>query len=247
MAAIYKPVGDSSIIIEFENKISKEVNTKVRNICRAIEKNSIKGVEEVIPTYRSLLINYNPLEIEAFTLINQLKSIGTNIKKYEIEKPKIIEIPTLYGGEYGPDLNFVAQYNNLSVDEVIEIHSSKNYLVYMLGFTPGFPYLGGLSEKINAPRLKNPRPRILAGSVGIAGSQTGIYPVESPGGWRIIGRTPLKLFDPESYPYFLVQMGDYLRFVVIDQYEYKQIELEINAKQYKPKTYIMEEQTNGGS
>ncbi|HHY76979.1 MAG TPA: 5-oxoprolinase subunit PxpB, partial [Clostridiales bacterium] len=151
------------------------------------------------------------------------------------EPAKVVEIPTIYGGEYGPDIEFVAQHNNLTVDEVIEIHSSRNYLIYMLGFTPGFPYLGGMSEKIETPRLKTPRTKIPAGSVGIAGKQTGIYPIDSPGGWQLIGRTPVKLYDPLADPPVLLNAGDYVRFVPIDEKEYKSILKQVEENKYKVK------------
>ncbi len=220
MAAIYKMAGDTGVVIELENEISEEVNSKVRSFYFAIEKKSLAGVEEIVPTYRSLLICYNPLKVRGDILIEKLKDVEKHIEEIEIPEPKLIEIPTVYGGEFGPDLKFVAEYNNITVNKVIEIHSQKKYLIYMLGFTPGFPYLGGMSDTISAPRLNNPRTSISAGSVGIAGKQTGIYPVDSPGGWRLIGRTPLKLFNPDKEPHFLLQVGDYLKFKPVNESEY---------------------------
>ncbi len=223
MQAEYKLAGDKAIVMEFENEIAPEVNKKVRRVYMAIDKNALKGVEEVIPAYRSLLIVYNPLEIDKDELINKLEEINNNLGKYDLEDPRVIEIPTVYGGEYGPDLKYVAEYNNLSVNKVIKIHTSRKYLVYMLGFTPGFVYVGGMSEKIATPRLNEPREKINKGSVGIAGSQTGIYPIDSPGGWRLIGRTPLDLFDPYRKPPFLVKAGDYIQFKEISEEEFKEI------------------------
>jgi KipI family sensor histidine kinase inhibitor len=129
----------------------------------------------------------------------------------------MVKIPTLYGGEMGPDLVFVAEHNGISIDEVIKIHSGAEYRVYMLGFSPGFPYLGGMPKSIETPRLSSPRTVIPAGSVGIAEKQTGIYPNASPGGWRLIGQTPIRLFDPETYPPALLRPGDQVQFVPIDQ------------------------------
>jgi KipI family sensor histidine kinase inhibitor len=235
----YKAAGDMSIVVEFENEISEKVNSKVRSMCLAIEKSMLTGIEEVIPTYRSLLVNYNPLEIRGDSLIEKLKDIENRLEEIKIPKPKVVEIPTLYGDDFGPDLKFVANYNNLSIEEVIKIHSRGKYLIYMLGFTPGFPYLGGMSEKIATPRLENPRTRIPAGSVGIAGSQTGIYPVESPGGWRLIGRTPLKLFNPDHQPPFLLQAGDYLKFTAIDEEEFYRIKDQVEKNQYHVKTSLL--------
>ena len=136
----------------------------------------------------------------------------------------MIEIPTAYGGEFGPDLELVAQHNNLSAAEVVQIHSDTRYLIYMIGFMPGFPYLGGMSPRIATPRKTTPRLKLPAGSVGIAGNQTGIYPAESPGGWQIIGRTPLELFRPTREPPAILQAGDYLTFVSVTPEEFAVIE-----------------------
>lgn len=239
MVMQYKLAGDTCLIMEFENEISTRVNSRVRSMYLAMEKSSLAGVEEVIPTYRSLLIHYNPFKITGNELIKDLQAIEARLQEIELPRPKVIEIPTLYGGEFGPDLEFVTEYNGLSKDEVIKIHSGEKYLIYMLGFTPGFPYLGGMSDKIATPRLENPRVRIPAGSVGIAGSQTGIYPIESPGGWRLIGQTPLKLFNPERPPHFLLQSGDYLRFTRVTEDEYTRIKNQVLNGTYNVKTWLL--------
>lgn len=153
---------------------------------------------------------------------------------------EIIHIPTLYGGKYGIDLNYVAEYNGLTPQEVIEIHCGTNYLVYMLGFTPGFPYLGGMSERIATSRLESPREKILSGSVRIAGNQTGIYPIDSPGGWRIIGRTPIKLFDINRNPVVLLKAGQYIRFEPIEEDEYRDICQKIEKNEYTIKKSLLE-------
>jgi KipI family sensor histidine kinase inhibitor len=231
--ADYKIAGDCGIVVEFENEISERVNAKVTSMSLALEKSEIKGIEEVIPTYRSLLVLYDPLVIVGAELIAALKSLEKNIKKpTETEKPRTVEIPVVYGGEFGPDLDFVAQHNGLPVEAVIKIHAEGKYRVYMLGFTPGFPYLGGMSPKIAAPRLENPRTRMPAGSIGIAGNQTGIYPVESPGGWRLIGRTPLKLFDSHGKQPFLLQAGDYLKFIRINEQRYHLLKEQVEKDRY---------------
>ncbi|MDW7675305.1 MAG: 5-oxoprolinase subunit PxpB [Bacillota bacterium] len=239
MALTYKAAGDTTIIIEFANEISEKVNTQVRSMYLAIEKSLIAGIEEVVPTYRSLMICYNPLLVKASTLMQQLKEIELHLEEIDIPKPKIIEIPTLYGGDYGPDLDFVAEHNNLTSAEVINLHSKGKYLIYMLGFTPGFPYLGGLDQKIATPRLEKPRLSIPAGSVGIAGAQTGIYPIESPGGWRLIGRTPLRLFDPNREPHFLLQLGDYLQFKPVDESQYGLIKAQVDNNIFEVKTSLL--------
>ena len=145
----------------------------------------------------------------------------------------MVEIPTLYGGEYGPDLDHVADHNGLTPEEVIQIHSSADYLVYMMGFTPGFPYLGGMSENIATPRLQTPRTAIPAGSVGIAEQQTGVYPIESPGGWQLIGRTPVQLFDPQRDPPVVVEAGDFIRFAPITETTYYVVQQQVQVGSYQ--------------
>ncbi|MEW8972989.1 MAG: 5-oxoprolinase subunit PxpB [Tissierellaceae bacterium] len=227
------PAGDKSLVMEFGNSISPEINTKIRSMVTAIDESEFHGIEEVIPTYRSILIIYNPLIIDYQDIIDKLKKMETHLNDTSNDKTRIIELPTVYGGEYGPDIEFVAKHNNLTVEEVIEIHSSIDYLLYMLGFTPGFGYLGGMSEKIETPRLQVPRTKIPAGSTGIAGKQTGIYPIDSPGGWQLIGRTPVKLYDPLAEPPVLLNAGDYIRFIPIDEEKYLEILNLVNKGKYE--------------
>lgn len=234
----FLPAGDCSFIVEFGNEISPEVNKKIRKIMEDLKKENIEGIVEMVPTYCSLLISYNPCKI----ISNDLKTIIKDLLKklssdIEDDEVTLIEIPTLYNDDYGPDLEYVANHNKLSKEEVIKIHTETDYLVYMLGFMPGFTYLGGMSEKIATPRLESPRLQILPGSVGIAGKQTGMYPSLSPGGWRIIGRTPLKLYDSKSDKPVFINSGDYVRYIAIDEKEYKKIEEEIQNESYKVKIH----------
>lgn len=231
----YLMSGDKGLVVEFGNEISEEVNKKVRNLYLAIQRNQMPGIYEMIPTYRSLLIQYNPMVIEINRLISELTEIEEALDSIELPKPRIVEIPTIYGGEFGEDLGFVAEHNGMSEEEVIKVHSSVDYRIYMLGFSPGFPYLGGMSEKLETPRLKTPRTKIPAGSVGIAGKQTGIYPMESPGGWQLIGRTPVKLYDPGSQTPIILQAGDYIRFVPVKKDEYDNICSLIEKNRYEIK------------
>lgn len=210
-------------MVEIGDAIHPEINRKIRGLALALEAKQIRGVREYIPTYRSLLVQYNPAEILFNALIEQIKQVESQLEGAALPEPKIVEIPVMYGGEFGPDLEFVAKHNNLSQEEVIALHTGRDYLVYMLGFTPGFCYLGGMSKRLETPRLGTPRTRIPAGSVGIAGKQTGIYPIDSPGGWQLIGRTPLCLFDPTRDPVVLIEAGDYVRFTQIDGQEYKRL------------------------
>jgi len=220
----YLPAGDEGLLVEFGNEIHPDTHNRVYGMAQAVEEAHIQGIEEIIPSYCSLLVVYDPLLISFGDLTDQLKGIEKNLSHLKIPEHRRVEIPTLYGGEFGPDLDFVATHHGLTPEEVIRIHSSQDYLVYMLGFTPGFAYLGGNLEKIATPRLKTPRVVVPAGSVGIAESQTGIYPIESPGGWQIIGRTPLKLFNPIQPPHFLLAAGDMVRFAPIHEKQYADLQ-----------------------
>lgn len=225
--------GDSAIIMEFGNTIEKEINAKIAAVVENLKKKNIDGILDILPTYRSILINYDPVKISYGEMVETLKGLSKSNKANQSDEVRLIEIPTLYGKEYGPDIDFVAENANLSVDEVIKIHSGTDYLVYMMGFIPGFTYLGGLDPRIATPRLKSPRLKIEAGSVGIAANQTGMYPLESPGGWQLIGRTPLKLFDDTKEPPVFIQAGNYIRYVPITKEEYDKIEKEVENDTYK--------------
>lgn len=212
--------GDSALVVEFGDEISEEVNRRVHALAYALGKNPLPGLGEAVPTYCSLLIHYDPLRLscgEAKALVTDLLQ---NCEEIPLPEPKVIEVPVVYGSEFGPDIEFVAEHNDLSVEEVIRLHSGPTYTVYMLGFSPGFTYLGGLPEVLATPRLPTPRKLVPAGSVGIAGEQTGIYPIATPGGWRLIGRTPLKLFDLNRDLPVLLRPGDRVRFAPISEGEY---------------------------
>ena len=231
------PAGERGLVVEMGNLISPEVNARVHRLARRINQKSIAGVIEVVPTYRSLLVYFDPFNINRSDLVEAMQQMLASEEGPEVaekEGVRVVHVPVCYGGEFGPDLDYVAQHNGLSIEEVITIHSSKPYLVYMLGFTPGFPYLGGMSEKIATPRLEKPRAKIPQGSVGIAGAQTGLYPIESPGGWRLIGRTPLNPFVPGADNPFLFAAGDYLRFIPISSEEYHHIKRDVEAGSFTP-------------
>ena len=226
--------GDSALVIEFGNEISVDINKKIRKMMDDIKKENIDGIVELVPTYCSLLINYDVLKIDYNTLVEKLKTfLNNDLETAEGEEVTLVEIPTLYNDEVGPDLSYVAEHNKISKEEVIKIHTGTDYLVYMLGFMPGFTYLGGMSEKIATPRLESPRLQIYPGSVGIAGKQTGMYPSMSPGGWRIIGRTPLKLYNPDSDTPVYISSGDYVRYVSISEEEYNDILKKVENDEYK--------------
>lgn len=225
--------GDSSLLIEFGNEISTEINQKITATVQLMKEQHIEGVVDIIPAFCSLLINYDPRVIG----YDELKSRMLNLIKMDIKteagRKKVYEIPVCYGGEYGPDIENIAKHAGLSVEEVIEIHSSRDYLIYMLGFLPGFTYLGGLDERLHTPRLANPRLKINAGSVGIGGSQTGIYPMDSPGGWQLMGMTPVKTYDPTREVPILLEAGDYIRFAPISEEEYHRIKELVEKNEYE--------------
>ena len=225
MSARFLPAGDSAIAVEFGREIDLNINNQVaamRTVIEAaIDEGKLKGIVELVPTYGSLLVVYDQLAVGYAGLIEQLKILAEGLEGVEIPDREVVEIPVVYGGEYGPDLGIVAQLNSLSEDEVIKRHSEAEYPIYMLGCVAGFPYLGGMDKSIAAPRKQTPRLKIPAGSVGIAGQQTGIYSVESPGGWQIIGRTPLKLYDADGEKPILLRAGQSIRFKPITEAEYE--------------------------
>jgi inhibitor of KinA len=221
--ARFRTAGDCGLLVEYGDIIDPDVNNKVRSMAMVMEQNSPEGVSEVIPTYRSLLIVYDPCATNPAKLQKTLKTLEARLDEIKIPPPDTVEIPVCYGGDFGPDIEVVAESNNLTVAEVIKLHCRPEYLIYMVGFTPGFPFLGGLSEKLHTPRLETPRTFVPEGSVGVANNQTGIYPVASPGGWRILCRTPVKLFAPGRRNPFLYQAGDRIKFNPIFAEEYARI------------------------
>lgn len=225
-------VGDSSILIQFGNAIDPDINARIAATVALIKEQHIEGVVDIIPAFCSLLINYDPRVISYDRMRERMEKILSMEIAADARKKRVYEIPVCYGGTYGPDLATIAEHAGLSEQEVIDIHSSTDYLIYMLGFLPGFTYLGGLDERIHTPRLANPRIRIPAGSVGIGGSQTGIYPMDSPGGWQLMGMTPVKTYDPEREVPILVEAGEYIRFVPVDEAEYERISREVAQGTY---------------
>lgn len=218
----FLPTGDVGLLVEFGDKIDPEIHETIRKTFTLLQKNPINGIIEIVPAYRSILIIYDSLKTSIDQLRTEIVSIENKLEEVSIVPPKTKEIPVVYGGEYGPDLDFVAKHSNLTPEEVIEIHTSGNYLVYMMGFL-GFPLLGGLSKRLFTPRLKTPRSVVPARSVGIANDQTGFYTVESPGGWQLIGKTPINIYYPDQKDPFLIKVGDFLKFKRITETEYKEM------------------------
>ncbi len=227
-------VGDSAIVVEFGTGIHPELHRKVKALADYLDHDGVPGMIEYVPAFSSVTVYYDPLKVKNFTLGQGegraqscyqivsacLAAIVSQLGDSVVYQPRIVKIPVCYGGDFGPDLAYVAEHNKVTVDEVIKIHASCQYLVYMIGFAPGFPYLGGMSERIATPRRSSPRLAIPAGSVGIAGTQTGVYPITTPGGWQLIGRTPVELFRPQENPPSLLQSGDMIQFCPISQQQF---------------------------
>lgn len=207
------PLGDSAVLVQLGNEIDLAINQRVHALAKLIITSSIIGIIETVPAYATLLVHYDPLALSFTQIKNILREKLTQIQENESPKPRRVEVPVLYGGEYGVDLENVAHHLHLNIEDVIRIHREKIYMVYMMGFTPGYPYMGKLNDTLVMPRLETPRTHVPAGTVAIAGSQTGIYSIESPGGWNLIGWTPLKLFDPNSENPFLFTPGDEVKFI----------------------------------
>ena len=224
MKPTISPVGDRAISIDFGQAIDPKINRHIRQTIERIKELQLEGIIELVPTYCALLVEYDAMLYSYSDICNIIEpTLEEGMTDTTNELVTVVEVPTVYGGDFGPDLSFVATHNHLSEDEVVSIHSGTDYLVYMLGFIPGFTYLGGMDPRIATPRLSSPRTLIPAGSVGIAGEQTGTYPSDSPGGWQIIGRTPVTMYDMSKAQAALLNAGDYVRYVPIDESEFHRI------------------------
>jgi len=223
---VCRTAGDRGLLIEFGQGIDPQVNARVRAMAAAMKQDLPKGIEEIIPTYRSLLMVYNPEQILPDDLMAHVRDLDQQMDPDLESQGRLVEIPVCYGGEFGPDIANVCEASGLSEQAVIKAHSAPDYLIYMVGFTPGFPFLGGLDPRLATPRLKTPRMKVPKGSVGIANNQTGMYPIDSPGGWQIIGKTPLTLFAPEREAPFLYRAGDRIKFVPVSKEAFNRLAAE---------------------
>lgn len=212
-------MGDRGLLVELGDGISRQINQKVRALFIEIAGHEVRGIKELVPAYRSLMVVYDPLVVSLSSLKSQIIGIWHTVDEAQLPSPRIVEIPVVYGDEFGPDLEWVASYHKMAPEEVIRLHTQPTYQVYMIGFMPGYPYMGEVVEPLVTPRRETPRTHVMQGSVGIAQKQTGIYPVTSPGGWQIIGRTPIRLFDPQKNPPSFLEMGDRVKFYTISAEE----------------------------
>jgi len=215
---------DQSLLVSFGNQITREAHEHVVKLLRLLESEPITGVRNLHPAYCSLLVKFDPLKLRHEELLKTLTSYVARTDAIALPEPRLVEIPVCYGGEFGPDLPEVASLCKLTPGQVIELHSATTYLVYFLGFAPGFAYLGEVPDALLTPRLATPRRRVPPGSVGIAGNQTGVYPFATPGGWRLVGRTPTKMFRPDREGLSLLSIGDHIRFKPISAAEFASLE-----------------------
>lgn len=216
--------GDCAVTVAFAQEIREDTNRKIRYLAKKLQNAGIHGLQETVPTYCSLTVYYEPLVLSRRKLEHQILHFLAAYQPDTAEKNRIFQIPVCYEGEFAPDMEDVCRLTGLSREQVIALHSSVDYLIYMLGFLPGFPYLGGMDPRLEVPRLDSPRTRIPAGAVGIGGKQTGVYPLASPGGWRLIGRTPAVIYDPNREKPIVYEAGDYIRFCPISTDEFRRIQ-----------------------
>jgi inhibitor of KinA len=215
--------GDSALIVEFEDRIDAAVNARAIAAAEGLQRAAIPGVRDVVPAYRSVAVYFDPLHTDYHRLLEQVHEQARQPSISTAAGVSPLRIPVCYGGEFGPDLATVARFGAITEDEAIRVHTATTYRVFMLGFVPGFAYMGVVDSRIAAPRHSTPRVRVPAGSVGIAGVQTGVYPADTPGGWQLIGRTPVKPFDAARAEPFLMKAGDTVRFYAIDRGEYDRL------------------------
>ena len=230
--------GDKAILLEFGDRIDLDTFRLVQRLFLTLRDKADTDIIETVPSYRSLLIFYNPITTQIKHLIEKIRDIEKNLNDYELNSTKVLKIPVAYGGEFGPDLEFVADYHRVATEKIIKSHTGSSYINCMFGFDPGFVLLLGLPPELETPRKENPRLIVPAGSVGIGGAQTGVYPCERPGGWQLIGRTPLKLFNMNAAPPSFVDIGDGIRFQQISEEEYFEISARVERNEEPIENYM---------
>ena len=220
--------------VELGEEISAEVNTRVRALEYLVDQKGLPGVVETVPSYRSLLVYYDPSVVGYDALCAQLAALAEQATTTTMPPAREVELPCCYEGELGTDLEAAAARLGLSVDELVALHAGAEYLVYFIGFTPGLPYMTGAPERLTIPRLDTPRVKVPAGSVAIGGTQCCIYSVESPGGFWLLGRTPVRLYDPAAAEPILLRPGDRVRFHQIDRREFDDVAARVAAGRFRP-------------
>lgn len=224
----YRTFGEHAILLDWPANNDLDIHGQVLSYARYISEDFSEEIIETVPSYQSLAVYLKP-EINSQLFIDTLVGRKINIAEFISEDKQIIIIPVCYEPEYGLDIQYVAETNGISISQVIKLHTSPLYKVYFLGFLPGFPYLDGLNRQLSTPRKNKPRLLVAKGSVGIGGAQTGIYTIDSPGGWNIIGKTPLDIFDISQLPPTMINAGDFVKFQVINQTEFELIRVEVEA------------------
>jgi inhibitor of KinA len=230
----FLPAGDLALSVELGEEISVDVNTRVRALEYLIAQKAVPGVVETVPSYRALLVYYDPSVVGYDALCGELAALAEQATNTAMPPAREVELPCCYDGELGPDLEAAAQRLALPVDELVRLHGGAEYVVYFIGFTPGLPYMTGAPERLTIARLDSPRVKVPAGSVAIGGSQCCIYPVESPGGFWLLGRTPVRLYDPDRPEPILLKPGDRVRFRQIDRRDYDDIAERVAAGRFRP-------------
>lgn len=228
----FLPAGDSAVSVQFGNVIDPAVYQRVHALQLQLDRAKLPGIVEVLPTYRALMVHYDPGILPFAVLVKELNQLIASPFSEGKHSRKVITIPVCFGGELGEDLDFVAQYHHTTSEEIVRLFGSEDFLIYMLGFTPGYPYIGGVPDGLATPRLETPRVKIPAGSVGIGGKQLGIYPIVSPGGFQLVGRTPVRLYDPGREQPILLEAGEYIRFQAVSREEYDEILCQVEAGRY---------------
>lgn len=237
----FRQISEQSFMIYFKSEISEDVFENVNFVVDYLHSKEHPYIQEVVSSYRAILVYFDGIRINFETLVEELELNQLNFShehNAQVQR-RIINLPVLYGGKWGPDLDVVAAHNQLSIEQVIQYHTEAFYLVYMIGFMPGFPFLGGLNKKLHTPRKEEPRIKIKAGSVGIANNQTGLYPSDSPGGWQIIGRTPIDVFNPHRDPKILYKPGDKIKFYSINEEEFLHVQKYVQKKQLDYDEWVM--------
>jgi inhibitor of KinA len=230
----FLPAGDLAVSVELGEEISVEVNTRVRALEYLIDQKAVPGVVETVPTYRALLVYYDPVIVGYEALCAQLQSLSEQATTTAMPPPREVELPCCYEDELGPDLEAAARRLELPVDELVRLHAGAEYVVYFIGFTPGLPYMTGAPERLTIPRHDTPRVKVPAGSVAIGGIQCCVYSVESPGGFWLLGRTPVRLYDPQAAEPILLKPGDRVRFRRVDRREFDDIAARVTAGRFRP-------------